>query len=159
MGCDIHCYIEYKKPTDPRWRDFGKRINPGRYYELFEKLAGVRGSDEPEVHPRGFPPDSASEASGDYWLYVSDAEDSDSSEGCCSKARADQYVSNGCVWRNEEKQWVSHPDWHNHSWLTPDEFERAIKGFPAPEYYAVLAAMRSFETQGYESRLVFWFDN
>lgn len=155
MGCDIHCYIEYKKPTSPRWRDFGKRINPGRNYAIFEKMAGVRGSDEPEVHPRGFPDDCASEASDDYWLYVSDIK----KPGNCTRERAESYVACGSRWRNEEKAWVSHPDWHSHSWLKPDEFERAIAGFDEPEYQAVLAAMRSFESQGYESRLVFWFDN
>ncbi len=155
MGCDIHCYIECRDPKQPRWRDFGGRINPGRDYRVFEKLAGVRGFDEPEVHPRGFPNDSAYKASDDYWLYITDTE----GDGYCTREQAERYVEGGCVWCNEDKQRVSHPDWHSHSWLTPDEFERAITGFEAPEYKAILAAMRSFESQGCESRLVFWFDN
>lgn len=155
MGCDIHCYIEYRNPKNPRWCDFGGRINPGRDYRIFEKLAGVRGSDEPEIHPRGFPTDCAGSASDDYWLFITDTE----GPCYCTRQRAEQYVSGGCVWRNEEKQWVSHPDWHNHSWLTPDEFEKVLTGFTSLEYTAILAAMRSFETQGYESRIVFWFDN
>jgi len=32
MGCDIHCYIEYKPTGSDSWSDFGGRINPGWMY-------------------------------------------------------------------------------------------------------------------------------
>lgn len=55
-------------------------------------------------------------------------------------------------------------DAHSHSWVTPDEFETAIKEARKPlgsyineDYDALLAYMRSFETE--EVRFVFWFDN
>ena len=55
MGCDIHCYIEYKPAGSDDWSDFGGRINPGRNYDLFAKLAGIRNYDEitPIAKPRG----------------------------------------------------------------------------------------------------------
>lgn len=34
MGCDIHCYLEYKPKDSDRWRPHGGRINPGRNYEI-----------------------------------------------------------------------------------------------------------------------------
>jgi hypothetical protein len=52
--------------------------------------------------------------------------------------------------------------WRNN----PDEWEKAIHAtlalepeYPLVEYEAVLAALRSFESQGYDARVVFWFDN
>lgn len=159
MGCDIHCYIEYKRPSDNRcrWRDFGGRINPGRNYNIFSKMAGARGElSDAVVAPRGFPNDAAYKSSDDYWLYISDS----GNENTCTKEQAERYIAYGCKYKDTEKRWVSHPDWHTHSWLSADEFERATNDdFDKPEYTAILAAMLSFESCGYESRLVFWFDN
>lgn len=157
MGCDIHCYIEYRHPTDDRWRDFGGRIKPGRNYKIFSRMAGVRGQlSDAVVAPRGFPNNAAYASCDDYWLYISES----INENTCTKEQAKRYISYGCKYRDDKRRWVSHPDWHTHSWLTSKEFEQAIKSdFDAPEYTAILAAMRSFESGGYESRLVFWFDN
>ena len=156
MGCDIHCYIEYKSPDTDGWSDFG-RINPGRNYDLFGKLAGVRRIEvTPVVEPRGLPEDVAYAASSDAWLFVTDT---GSSEGCCSREQAEQWVGWGARYRNSEKEFVSNPDWHSHSWLTPNEFAIAIEGSGEPEYEAILAAMRSFEAGGFQARVVFWFDN
>jgi hypothetical protein len=59
-----------------------------------------------------------------------------------------------------------HGDWgadaHTPSWLTTIEFEAAYgeaEGFRDPEIEAILAAMKSLEKNGRESRIVFWFDN
>lgn len=83
---------------------------------------------------------------------------------------------------------VSDPDAHSESWLTSEEYETAIglylkaegyqfegKLLNSPdgiikhaendiiksisEYWAILAAMKCFEAQGFETRIVFWFDN
>jgi hypothetical protein len=40
------------------------------------------------------------------------------------------------------------------SWLN-----EPCEHYVEPKYHAILAAMESFEKMGYESRLVFWFDN
>lgn len=157
MGCDIHCYIEYKPTGYDRWFSFGGRINPGRNYALFAKMAGVRNYDEviPVSQPKGFPNDASSKADGDHWLYISDVE----MEGCCTFEQAERFVQMGSRYQDKEKTFVSHPDWHSHSWLTPDEFEQAIFESSEAQYRAILAAMRSFERDGHQSRLVFWFDN
>lgn len=60
-------------------------------------------------------------------------------------------------------QRVTCPDWHSHSWLTTEEFGRAIRAVAKPsqaqQYYALLAAMRQLEVGGNEARVVFWFDS
>lgn len=163
MGCDIHCYIEYKKPTDKQARDFGGRINPGRHYPIFAKLAGVRNYNEvtPIVEPRGMPSDAGYEAQGDNQLYITHTEGDDHA----TPENAQRWVENGSskyIPNHEGKNtWVTHPDWHSHSWVTADEWEQAISVSDqyVDEYKAILAALRSFEAQGYMSRVVFWFDN
>lgn len=158
MGCDIHCYIEYKRPDSKEWSDFGGRINPGRNYSIFAAMAGVRGNATPVVPPRGYPEDAAYAAEGDNWLYITKEKVSEAGE--CTRAQADQYVAHGMHFKDDLKQYVSHPDWHSHSWLTPDEYAKAIEGYDDEmEYRATLAALRSFEAAGCQARLVFWFDN
>ena len=74
MGCDIHCYIEYKKKNDDHWRSFGGRINPGRNYTLFGVMAGVRCDGL--LYPlRGFPEDAAFQAISDNHLFATAADD------------------------------------------------------------------------------------
>lgn len=136
MGCDIHCYVEYRKKSDDRWRDFGGRINPGRNYCLFGAMAGVRTGHIPFIIPRGCPQDCASEAFGDNTIYVSDTQDEDftgsGSEYCYSRKHAEECVDKGhCEWveLNGHKSWVTNSDYHSHSWLNADEFELAIASY------------------------------
>jgi hypothetical protein len=191
MGCDIHCYIEYRHAKDGgSWRPFGGRINPGRNYAVFELLAGVRGDETRAISaPRGLPDDVSYMAKDDNWLWI--AYGGERGDDYVSPETAERYVSHGCRYRGEvhpyrstrtdadgavavltmnaefvgKPQYVSHPDWHSHSWVAPDEWERAIleaRGgwWPAdPAYRAMLAAMRSLEKDGHAVRVVFWFDN
>ena len=49
MGCDIHMMMEstgrclVRRIQKPWWWAFGGVCNPGRDYQLFNRLAGVRG--------------------------------------------------------------------------------------------------------------------
>lgn len=177
MGCDVHCYLEYrtKNPQSDYqkyWSSFGGRINPGRDYLLFARIAGVRGpKDMAVVQPRGVPSDMGWRAEGDYWMYIVEDEKDLAESGYCLRSKAEEWVKGwGCVYKDYQDEqgrpkWVSHPDWHTHTWLTPDEWEKAITleeelhEKAGPCYYAMLAAMRSFEQQEYEARVVLWFDN
>ena len=157
MGCDIHCYIEFRRDSQERWDHFGGNINPGRNYNIFARLADVRNYEEiqPVTEERGFPSDAAWPASSDNYLYISTEE----GEGNVNPEVAAQWVKAGYSYYHKVK-WVSNPDWHSHSWLTLKEFEQAISGFPdALEYQAIAAAMRLFQEKGCFTRLVFWFDN
>lgn len=205
MGCDIHCYVEYRDPKYPgrSWSGFGGRINPGRNYWMFGAMAGVRTESIPYIEPRGLPEDVAYDAFGDATIYVDDNQveptTGSGEEHSYSRARAEEHVQKGyCKYvphNGHANRWVTNSDWHSSSWLSPDEFELSIASYlkacgfqintprlPAPsemnsivtttdtqdswdslhgirEYWAILAAMRCFEAQGFESRLVFWFDN
>ena len=183
MGCDIHCYVEYRTPRHrpgSSWSDFGGRINPGRNYRIFEQMAGVRAIDEKNavVPPRGLPDDIGYAASGDAWVWIDyDGHHCDCGESNSvdpdTAARWADYRDDGKGYRygyddaaKVKPLWVAGPDWHSHSWLTPSEFATALEraGDDAtphdePEYYALLAAMRALEGYGNEVRLVFWFDN
>ncbi len=159
MGCDIHAYIEYKAKGQQYWHDFGGRINPGRDYFLFGRLAdGVRGDGPALVPARGMPKDAAWSARDDGFLFITEDGQGDK---CCTVENARQW-SPWTEWKIHD--YVAHPDWHSHSWATADEWEKAVEPCLTGErveyaYAAVLAAMRSFEANGYESRVVFWFDN
>lgn len=200
MGCDIHCYIEYREKDRSEWNDFGGRINPGRNYWMFTAMAGVRGDDIPHIEPRGRLKDMASSARYDDYIFVSEQQTEpfvhESGETYFSPDYAEECVSKGyCEWTDERKCFVTNSDHHTHSWLSADEFELALAcylkkaGFQVTakklgmsasdcvtlttaatsdqeyalsaitEYWAILAAMRCFEAQGHEARLVMWFDN
>lgn len=159
MGCDIHAYLEFRRSERTGWSPFGK-LRLGRCYAAFARMAGVRNYSEckPVSQPRGMPGDAAWMAKCDNRLYVT--ENCESGEPSCTPQQAERWVSEGTSqWANADKDFVTNPDWHSHSWLTPSEFEAAIAGLPdTAEYQAALAAMRSFEPT-HRARIVFWFDN
>lgn len=54
MGCDIHLHVEVK--IDNQWHHYSA-LRVLRNYGLFSLMAGVRGSFDPIVNPRGIPSD------------------------------------------------------------------------------------------------------
>ena len=164
MGCDIHIYVEYKEATSKFWYPFGGRFNPGRSYNLFDKLAGVRGSSSPETAGRGIPKDVSWVAehdnivSIDYKLMPNHG----SSDNCVDSATAarwvelcgSKYIEDSI---SDKPSAVTSPDWHSRSWCTSKEFAKVVK-CGGPEYKALLAAVKSLE-RNHEVRLIFWFDN
>lgn len=212
MGCDIHCYIEYREKdvVNKSWSDFGGRINPGRNYGLFRLMAGVRSYSSVGVlfEPKGLPEDLAYSANHDNFLYITDDEKCSCGESnSASSKSAKMWVEGGSSVYKKDREgkptWVSNPDLHSHSWLSLAEYSQVLEAYKGveqkdwerreeerlklietfkernpdldlkedswlyepcghydePEYHAILAAMKSFEAMGYESRLVFWFDN
>lgn len=161
MGCDIHCYMEFKK-VGSNYRDGWPRINPGRHYELFGKLAGVRSNEPAIIEPRGIPDDLSSYAKSDWYLFIDDSVSA--LDGFCSSAQAALWSDHGkkIIDHNGAPYKIEHPDWHTPSWVSADELEAAMMACSydvSDEYYAFLAAMRVFEARGNEVRMVFWFDN
>lgn len=162
MGCDIHAYIEYKRTGDTRWSPFGGRINPGRNYQLFGLLADLRECGPPVYALRGMPSDAAWHSENDNELFICETETE--AESFTTLERAKQWVESGSSRYTKGKKFVTHPDWHSHSWLTTAEYREVLNAYqakdswPIPEYDAVLAAMERLDTYG-TARLVFWFDN
>lgn len=174
MGCDIHCYMEYtprerrEGETERYWYGFGGRINPGRNYEFFATVANVRNWDGPDaITPmyelRGVPEDMGFSARYDNTLYVSETDE----EHNCTREQAESWVEHGCSkWAHDDKSFVTHPDWHSHTWLTGKEWREAVaKVFCSDdvrwhvEYHAMCAALSELEKRGYDTRVVMWFDN
>lgn len=55
MGCDVHCHFEIK--VDGEWLHYSAP-HIDRNYQLFSKMAGVRGEETPIAKPRGLPQDA-----------------------------------------------------------------------------------------------------
>ena len=173
MGCDIHCYIEYREKDQEHWMSFGSKINPGRHYGIFAVLANVRNYQEglEVLSPRGLPEDIGYAAESDSQLYIVDNETD--AEEYCSREQAERWVREGSSeYTDERKEFVTHPDWHSHSYVTTKKLEDALTTLKkyaegngetighdfAIEYYAIVATMKELEKHG-EARMVFWFDN
>jgi len=192
MGCDVHMYVEYtdkKRLEETRkkkaegdttkneyWSTFGGCINPGRNYAMFGMLSqGVRSDFPNGMVPKGklSHDDMGYHAADDAYMYIVD-------EGCkpgdneVSLEQAQEWASGGwpetIIYRNGVPKYVSHPDWHSHSWLTTEEYEKVLENYKALsedvswgepiEYKALLGAMKTLESTGqYVARIVFWFDN
>jgi hypothetical protein len=173
MATDIHMYVEYRYKLAPTsstpnpWKSLFPMINPGRNYALFGILANVRTKMGIPFPPKGFPQDAGYYAMDDNYLYVSDT---DTDSRSVTHENAERFVTEfGSHIMTEEAnghQWVSHPDWHSHSWLTTEEFKQAMemynrqhKDYPEVEYDALLAAMKYLDKHKCEARVVFWFSD
>ena len=131
MGCDIHLYIESKTGLgDFGWESFGGRIDVGRNYELFGLLAGVRGTREALVAPRGLPGD----------ISVRAYKGLQSSDLHCHS-----WLS-----RKELRAAIAQ--------LTMDVDGEGVE-FASAEWYAILAAMKALKKAGRRVRIVFAFDS
>lgn len=181
MGADIHMYIEYASKTpSPHatrtgkrwWSNFGGRINPGRNYSLFGLISGVRDDRYgPVVEPRGYPDDAGYVADEDAYLRIND-EYADN-DGYCSLASAESWAKYGSTIECNDSGKpvrVTAPDWHSHTWLTPDELAAVYARYDelfanddykiGVEWRAMLAAMRALECNGQNDvRVIIWFDN
>lgn len=162
MGCDIHLFVEFKQKDWNIWGNFGQQFRLDRDYNMFSKMADVRSYDElvtPMFKPRGIPEDAAYNTKSENRLLIISDDREISDSGYAHESTAKRWVDSGYS-KYVDELWVTHPDWHSHSWLTVDEYELCVKSDAcAPEYVAILAALRSFELQGLDARVVFWFDN
>jgi len=170
MGCDAHCYVEYRTKEETNreyWSSFGGRINPGRNYWMFGLMAkGTRSEFEEAFEPKGLPELLGYQSTYDAYMYIVDDDDEmDEPSHQCKRSDAERWAKYGNK-ISEDNRFIEHPDWHTHSWLSVNEFEEVLNSFnkmkdayPQPEYEALLAAMKTLEKYNNEVRLVFWFDN
>lgn len=162
------------------WQGLGGRMSMGRNYSMFGILSqGVRSDFDNGSPAKGLPTDGMSwETEDDAYIRIDNELAKNDYEGhYCTLAQAEGWAKYGekIHYRTDadgnEIPWrVDHPDWHSHSWLTTEEYEAALQeyeklagsdeywGVPAT-YKAVLAAMKSFESDGQIARVIFWFDN
>lgn len=166
MGCDIHMMLEHKPRTQSAyWESLAwNAINPGRSYQKFGKLAGVRDSDQPHIPPRGLPSDCSMATTYEHWLFIH--AEPGNGERYVKPEDAERWVLQGLsTYRDGKKEWVSDPDQHSHSYLSLDEYRTALAGEDdanvpwAADWVALLAAAEAYEKLNHEVRFVFWFDN
>jgi hypothetical protein len=171
MGCDIHVMLEHRKRGDERWDAMSYYpINPGRNYQKFSRLAGVRGDGEgyPYIEPRGMPHDASWATCNEYWLFIH--EEPGNGERYVNPKDAESWVlQNISQYRKDgegKNCWVSDPDQHSHTWLTFNEWLAAVTIERSEtemewdiDWGALTAAARWYEDNGHETRFCFWFDN
>ncbi len=167
MGCNSHTYIEYRRKeyANDGWNSLLQEEVDSRNYNLYAKMAGVRNYCEttPVSPPRGFPDDAGSAAKGDYYLRINDELAAKEYDGYVSSERASKWVSESIsFFPPDGSNSISNPDWHSASWLTGEEFCSAVREIASDDIYwmAIAAMVESVnKADGYECRVVFWFDN
>jgi hypothetical protein len=194
MGCNSHCFIEYKEKDSDYWHSFGDKIHAPRNYTIYALMAGVRDYNGIKLYdPKGIPKDLAYNAESSYYCYIDGVN--------ITESRAESWHRDGAIYKkdgNGVNAWISNPDWHSHTWFTIRELENILNKYDRlereihqperekqreeilkmgggtysntflstvtkihrdPDHYAMLAAMKSFDSMGYDTRLVVWFDN
>jgi hypothetical protein len=145
MGCDIHCHVEVKvKGVWHHW----STPEPGRDYELFEKMAGARGDENNAIAPpRGIPSDASPVT-----RFAYDFEGDD--------AHTPSWLSASEV--GLIQKWYAEKD-HPESGFKP--YDDSIFGDVMGQYFNDLddaddEYLSELKEAGFEdARLVFWFDN
>ncbi|MGN6438508.1 MAG: hypothetical protein ACTHMM_18335 [Agriterribacter sp.] len=167
MGCDIHLFVEYKRPGSERWVNYGKEFRLDRIYGLFARLAGVRShkSITPVAAGRGVPEDAAMETIEGYTYFISD----EKGYGYITQEKADEWVSKGySKYVGDGKYRITNSDRHSHSWATAEEFEKAVSETFFKEgkwmgdysdYKIMVELLAAIKREDFEVRVVFFFDN
>lgn len=187
MGCDIHAFVEFSpkpkegepKPEKRFWRPMGSETYITRDYYLFATMCkGVRIDDLPHTfEPKGIAEHMGFYADMKHRLYIVDDEYTED-EYAATRKQADKWVELGYSKVLNEREGtvtsITNPDWHSYSWLTTDEMKEIPKMYKKnlkaadedPSWFkvgitfrAILESMKFYEKNGYDARLVFWFDN
>ncbi len=135
MGCDIHLHVEVK--VNGKWLHYNQ-ADVDRWYGLFGKMAGVRGTETPIAQPRGLPVDvTAATRQYCYW---------DGTDGHSISYLSSDEIATLVSWaKSELPEWRSN---ENFGWLEGGSYEDFRK---YPE---------DFDAEHLEDfRFVFWFDN
>lgn len=151
MSRTLHLFIEYKSSKSDTWYAHGGEFRPDVYNELYKALIGDKA--------KGRVPDMSYRARRADCFTINDTNPFHGKE--VTESTAHEYVKSGqSIYRDDGLQ-VTNPDYHSHTWLTIREFASILKSVTgySVEYTAILAAMDTFNTIGFDTRIVFWFDN
>jgi hypothetical protein len=154
MGMEIRCHIESKRKD--LWFTFACPILP-RNGEVFARIGNKRSSmDDPELQifpAKGFPKDPSPQA------FDSMFHNGGNLLTNLHNSTIENWMADGHskIYEIDGEKYISDPAYYSHTWLTPDEWEQVIAVDAHPEYRAALAAMRSLEKDGRETRIVIWF--
>lgn len=146
MGCDIHLHIEVK--INGKWEHWGAP-SVQRWYELFEKMAGVRGDVRNAISPpKGLPEDmtTLTKLAATY-----DGKDAHSHSwlGTEEIMQLEDWLK-----KQARGEWINDLEHHIlHSYLFGNSFT-GHKRYPEDSKYRLDAGI---DVQ--DVRFVFWFDN
>jgi hypothetical protein len=134
-------------------------------YALFALLAGVRAEsgDLECLKPKGLPADVTELTLEEDCFAVDDEAARLEVPDTCNRERASQWVKEGRSRFLHNGYAVTHPDFHSHSWLMPDELRAVLEryaergGRDTDAVTSVVAAMDAFGSAGVQTRAVFWF--
>jgi hypothetical protein len=167
MGCDIHAFVEYRRPGEKSWECFGGEHHLERCYALFSRLGGVRvqGSEDSTAERRGLPADASLDVAGHDQLTVVDELVADSRVALWDAV--EEWLKVGAVRvvladADGQPLVVSHPDHHSHSWCSPTELAKVLGAHDegAPFQWGLMADLLiHIKEAGNEARMVFWFDS
>ena len=176
MGCDIHCVIEYRRPSlgsdylGLGWTSYGySSFNPGRSYNWFSELAGVRGypKGKPLATGFGLPDDVSYTVTYETTLTICD----DPKEAFYDsrkvtpeqaetwvKAGISKYVPTTAINANAPRK-ITNPDYHTYGWCNPEDWKKSTRGRKWLELKCMNAVINTIVKEKCEVRVVFWFDN
>lgn len=162
MSTDIHLFIEHHEKGRDEWHSFGRaELVLDGDYATFAKLVGVVNNQTVArvSAPRGMPADLSDTAKERYHFLITGKDDID--DNCVSHETASEWLENDSS-EMVGDHYVTNPDAHTPTWLTPDELESALDYSDHHwvwEYKVLLNTVRAMEEQNQEVRVVFWFDN
>lgn len=172
MGCDIHLFVEARRSKVEDFVSITRgQFNIDRSYSLFASLAnGVRCNVNGSKYPKGIPSDLCIYSStwDDIYYWIRDV--SSDEPGYCNMDQAVQW-GNPILSYDHDMKYTLNPDRHSHSWLTLQELRESMQVLQLakkengmsigtqPQISAIIAMMDSLESSGYETRVVFSFDN
>jgi hypothetical protein len=166
MGCDIHVFLEFRSTKYPNagWDSFTWHpINPGRNYEFFAKLSGVRGmaKEDPVASP-GWP-QQISWAAREWNTKRINKPDGALDPARISTEQAEKWVKGSSSQYIYDEDGnviaVTHPDWHSHGYCSLETLTKTIRGNSSSVWRAIIAAAKSLKKDGYEVRFLFAYDN
>lgn len=138
MATDIWIHIEYKSKTG-NWVELCEPYED-RIYGLFGALAGARTDIEPIYPPRGLPQDISFDTLDKY------------EEG------KEDYHTESWLTFSELKQCMDYAKIEINKRRVESGYEELPQSF-LYGYNAIYNYMKAFEDVGFETRIVFWFDN
>lgn len=173
MGCDIHAFIEVETLDNRgkiKWVDSAAQVFPGRNYEMFCCLSGLRGNHNPIFEPRGFPAELGHRTVNEFCLWnvgMMDEAVLEWNENICSDEQFEEYLKDGCQKYNENH--IFRPYWHSASYLYTKEMEKVLNDYKKRvgndeidnNYVSILSMMKALEKNRdkIRSRFVFCFDS
>ena len=134
MGCDIHAFVEFKSGDE--W-NFYTEIDISRNYDLFEKIAGVRGNIDNALFPTGCLPGLPLDVSRTTYLHSINWGDDGHTHSCLYFDKLEIINKQFKIFDSKREHFHHSDFFFGNSFLIKEEWPKFVQ----------------------DLRLVFWFDN